>query len=37
LDVGAGLYALIKLPSDKYVIYDVGGDDELDVMGWFCF
>jgi len=29
LDVGAGLCALIKLPGDKYVIYDAGGDDGL--------
>ena len=29
LDVGAGHSALIKLPGDKYVIYDAGGSDAL--------
>jgi len=29
LDVGAGLCTLIKLPGDKYVIYDAGSDAKL--------
>ena len=29
LDVGAGLCALIKLPGDKYIIYDAGSDAKL--------
>lgn len=29
LDVGAGLCVLIKLPGDKYVIYDAGSDAKL--------
>lgn len=29
LDVGAGHSALIKLPGDKFVIYDAGGSDKL--------
>ena len=29
LDVGAGLCTLIKLPGDKYVVYDAGSDAKL--------
>ncbi len=30
LDVGAGLCNLIKLPNNKYIIYDAGGDFNTD-------
>jgi len=32
LDIGAGLCSIIKLPNNKYVIYDAGGDSGREVF-----